>query len=179
MQSCGTRHFSDGVVSWDSASCGFEMSNATLVRESSGEASRKAANPHVRFDELGWEMGGAPASVLAAVLDSTNRRKFPDRRRSGIWRAASKFPGPRTVGSCACSEIASFGSENSFVPSSLTALASFFHAIMCPSPHWSSPESYGKSENTTTGVPSFFRSKARQFLRMRADAHQRSPVAAR
>ena len=37
-----TRHFSNEVVFGDSESCGFEMSNATLVRESSGEASRKA-----------------------------------------------------------------------------------------------------------------------------------------
>ena len=37
-----TRHFSIEVVFGDSESCGFEMSNATLVRESSGEASRKA-----------------------------------------------------------------------------------------------------------------------------------------
>ena len=38
----GIRHFSDEVVFGDSESCGFEMSNGTLVRESSGEASRKA-----------------------------------------------------------------------------------------------------------------------------------------
>jgi hypothetical protein len=42
VQSRGTHHFSDEVVFGDSESCGFEMSNATLVRESSGEASRKA-----------------------------------------------------------------------------------------------------------------------------------------
>ena len=42
VQSRGTRHFSDEVVFGDSESCGFEMSNGTLVRESSGEASRKA-----------------------------------------------------------------------------------------------------------------------------------------
>jgi hypothetical protein len=42
VQSHGTRHFSDEVVFGDSESCGFEMSNGTLVRESSGEASRKA-----------------------------------------------------------------------------------------------------------------------------------------
>ena len=37
----GIRHFSDEVVFGDSESC-IEMSNGTLVRESSGEASRKA-----------------------------------------------------------------------------------------------------------------------------------------
>jgi len=42
VQSRGIRHFSDEVVFGDSESCGFEMSNGTLVRESSGEASRKA-----------------------------------------------------------------------------------------------------------------------------------------
>jgi hypothetical protein len=38
----GTRHFSDEVVFGDLESYGFEMSKGTLVRESSGEASRKA-----------------------------------------------------------------------------------------------------------------------------------------
>ena len=38
----GTRRFSDEVVFGNSESCGFEMSNGTFVRESSGEASRKA-----------------------------------------------------------------------------------------------------------------------------------------
>ena len=42
VQSHGTRHFRDEVVFGDSESCGFEMSNWTLIRESSGEASRKA-----------------------------------------------------------------------------------------------------------------------------------------
>jgi hypothetical protein len=42
VPSRGTRHFSDEVVFGDSESSGFEMSNATLVRRSSGEASRKA-----------------------------------------------------------------------------------------------------------------------------------------
>ena len=38
----GTRHFSDEVVFGDSEPYGFEMSDGILVRESSGEASRKA-----------------------------------------------------------------------------------------------------------------------------------------
>jgi len=42
VQSRGTRHFSHEVVFGDSEPCGFERSNGTLVRESSGEASRKA-----------------------------------------------------------------------------------------------------------------------------------------
>ena len=42
VQSRGTRHFSDEVVCGDSESSGFEKSNGTLVRGSSGEASRKA-----------------------------------------------------------------------------------------------------------------------------------------
>ena len=42
VQSRGIRHFSDEVVFGDSESCGFEISNGTLVRGSSGEASRKA-----------------------------------------------------------------------------------------------------------------------------------------
>ena len=32
-----------------------------------------AGNLHVRFDERGWERGGAPASVLAPILDSTRQ----------------------------------------------------------------------------------------------------------
>jgi hypothetical protein len=42
VQSRSTRHSSDEVVFGNAKSCGFEMSNGTLVRESSGEASRKA-----------------------------------------------------------------------------------------------------------------------------------------
>jgi hypothetical protein len=42
VQSRGIRHFSDEVVFGDSESCGFEISNGTLVRGSGGEASRKA-----------------------------------------------------------------------------------------------------------------------------------------
>jgi hypothetical protein len=42
VQSRGTRHYSDEVVFGDSEPCGFEMSNGALVRESGGEASRKA-----------------------------------------------------------------------------------------------------------------------------------------
>jgi hypothetical protein len=30
-----------------------------------------AGNPHVRFDERGWETGRRSASVLAPILDST------------------------------------------------------------------------------------------------------------
>jgi hypothetical protein len=30
-----------------------------------------AGNPHVRFDERGWETGRRLASVLAPILDST------------------------------------------------------------------------------------------------------------
>ena len=30
-----------------------------------------AGNPHVRFDERGWETGRRIASVLAPILDST------------------------------------------------------------------------------------------------------------
>ena len=42
VPSRGTRHFREEVVFGASESCGFEMSNGTLVRGSSGEASRKA-----------------------------------------------------------------------------------------------------------------------------------------
>jgi hypothetical protein len=42
VQSRGIRYFSDEVVFGDSKSCGFEISSGTLVRGSSGEASRKA-----------------------------------------------------------------------------------------------------------------------------------------
>jgi hypothetical protein len=42
VPSHGTRQFSDEVVFGESESCGFELSNGTLVRGSSGEASRKA-----------------------------------------------------------------------------------------------------------------------------------------
>jgi len=31
-----------------------------------------ASNPHVRFDERGWETGRRSASALAPILDSTD-----------------------------------------------------------------------------------------------------------
>jgi hypothetical protein len=42
VQSRGTRHFSDEVVLEELGALRFGMTNETLVRESSGEASRKA-----------------------------------------------------------------------------------------------------------------------------------------
>ena len=42
VQSRGTRHFSDEVVLEELGALRFGMTNGTLVRESSGEASRKA-----------------------------------------------------------------------------------------------------------------------------------------
>jgi hypothetical protein len=79
VQSRSTRHFSDEVVFGNAKSRGFEMSNGTLVRESTVKPVGKpdAGNPHVRFDERGWETGRASASVLAPILDSTN---WPERR---------------------------------------------------------------------------------------------------
>ena len=46
----------------------------SLVRESTVKPVGKpdAGNPHVRFDERGWETGRRSASVLAPILDSTN-----------------------------------------------------------------------------------------------------------
>jgi hypothetical protein len=59
VQSRGTRHFSAEVVFGGSEPCGFEMSNGILVASLSVKPVRKpdAGNPHVRFDERGWETG--------------------------------------------------------------------------------------------------------------------------
>jgi hypothetical protein len=50
--------------------CSFVELSWSNVRESAVKPD--AGNPHVRFDERGWKRGGAQASVLALILDSTN-----------------------------------------------------------------------------------------------------------
>jgi hypothetical protein len=52
---------------------GYAIGFVPRARESAMKPVGKpdAANPHVRFDERGWETGGAHASVPAPILDST------------------------------------------------------------------------------------------------------------
>jgi hypothetical protein len=63
-------------MKWCSASweyCGYAECSWDLVREPTVKLVGKpdAGNPHVRFDERGWETGRRYASVLAPSLDST------------------------------------------------------------------------------------------------------------
>jgi hypothetical protein len=67
----GIRHFSDEVVFGDSESCGFEMSNGTLVRESSGEASRKAGCVMWPPELCGVQPTNPGVSVEPVKLDAT------------------------------------------------------------------------------------------------------------
>jgi Group II intron, maturase-specific domain len=59
------------LASWEF--CNFVKCRWGLVRESAVKPVGKpgARNPHVRFDERGWETGRRLASVLAPILDST------------------------------------------------------------------------------------------------------------
>jgi hypothetical protein len=53
--------------------CGYAECSWELVREPTVKPAGKpdAGNPHVRFDERGWETGRRGPSVLAPNLDST------------------------------------------------------------------------------------------------------------
>src|SRR2546427_3847767 len=67
MASCALRFGRNWVFS-NSVRCSWD-----LVRESTVKPVGKpdAGNPHVRFDERGWETGRRFASVLAPILGST------------------------------------------------------------------------------------------------------------
>ena len=46
-----------------------------------------AGNPHVRFDERGWETGRRSASAPAPNLDSTGESPFLSNQRPAAWKA--------------------------------------------------------------------------------------------
>jgi hypothetical protein len=84
-------------MKWCSASwefCGYVACSWGLVRESTVKPVGKpdAGNPHVRFDERGWETGRRSASVLAPNLDSTKESAARrDKPASTLLRSPTVF----------------------------------------------------------------------------------------